>query len=115
MGKKDRSRTDEKNVLHGTRKSSDNVETSKALGKALHAIELPKTADGLTAEKLTTEQKVIFKKECQNLYGHQYSKGKRKLPANSIESATQQLAARMKVKQQQLKSKSKSTESLVKK
>lgn len=111
MGKKDRSSTEgDKDALHKTRKSTESTETMKAFGKAMHAIELPTTADGLTADKLTAEQKNIFKKECQYMYGHQYAKGKRKLPANSIESATLQLAARMKAKQVEKKNKSKSTE-----
>lgn len=70
----------------------------------LSKIELPKTADGLTAEKLSSEQKNVFKRECQRLYGHKFST-KRKLPANSLEVATLQLQAKMKEKAALLKNK----------
>lgn len=72
--------------------------------KALSTIELPKSSDGLSADKLTEDQKVVFKKQCQNLYGHKFSK-KRKLPAVSVEDATAQLQAKMREKAELLKAK----------
>lgn len=85
--------------------SNDNEGSKeKVIAKALKSVQLPTTADGLTAEQLTSEQKMVFKKHCQNMYGHKFST-KRKLPANSIESATVQLAAKMKERQKQLKQK----------
>lgn len=80
----------------------DQNSKDKVIAKSLKSVKLPTTADGLTAEQLTSEQKMVFKKQCQHMYGHKFST-KRKLPANSIESATLQLAAKMKEKQKQLK------------
>lgn len=97
------SKTDESN----TNKAIDSDETSrKLIASALKSVKLPTSADGLTAEQLTSDQKMVIKKQCQNMYGHKFST-KRKLPASSIESATLQLAAKMKEKQKQLKSKKK--------
>lgn len=105
MGKTEKNKSNEKELLHKTKKKPESSEEAKSYGAALRAIEMPTTADGLTAETLSSEQKIIFKKHCQNMYGHQYSKGKRKMAANSIESATLQLAARMKAKKEQMNSK----------
>lgn len=70
--------------------------------EALNAVELPKSADGLTADQLTENQKHVFKRHCQEMYGHRFS-DKRKLPANSLEAATSQLAAKMQEKLAQRK------------
>lgn len=70
--------------------------------EALRAVELPKTAEGLTADQLTENQKHVFKRHCQEMYGHRVSE-KRKLPANSLETASMQLAAKMQEKLAQRK------------
>lgn len=99
--------------LHKTKKqpqpdarSAEEIQKAKEVANALRNVELPKSAEGLTAEKLSPDQKMVFKKHCQNLYGHKFS-GRRKLPAHSIESATSQLEAKMKEKAKQLKEKKK--------
>lgn len=70
--------------------------------EALRSVELPKSADGLTADQLTENQKHVFKRHCQEMYGHRFS-DKRKIPANSLEAATSQLAAKMQEKLAQRK------------
>lgn len=105
MGKTKKSKDVQKETINRTRKSGDDNETTKSVAQTLRSIELPTSADGLTAEKLNAEQKIVFKKHCQNMYGHKYAAGKRKLPANSIESATVQLAAKMKERMERMKNK----------
>lgn len=79
--------------------------TSRA--EALRAVELPKSADGLTADQLTEDQKHVFKRHCQEMYGHRFSE-RRKLPAYSMETAALQLAAKMQEKLAQRKKEKKS-------
>lgn len=74
----------------------------KSIVSQLRSIELPKSADGLTAEQLTENQKIVFKRECQKIYGHKYIE-RRKLPANSLETATAQLEAKLKKELKQKK------------
>lgn len=83
---------------HGVEKTN----AAKSIGAQLHSIALPKSADGLTADQLTEDQKIVFKKECQKLYGHKYVE-KRQLPAYSLEKATSQLEIKLKEKLQQKK------------
>lgn len=90
-------------------RSAEEIEKSRQIASSLRSVALPKTAEGLTAEKLSADQKMIFKKHCQNLYGHQFS-GRRKLPAHSIELATSQLETKMREKAKQLKEKKKKKE-----
>lgn len=111
MGKTSKSKSNDgettsEQKIHTKKPKTKTNKTTEAreIGKALRQVELPKSADGLTAEKLSADQKMIFKKECQNLYGHRYS-ARRALPAHSIESATSQLEARMREKAKQLKEK----------
>lgn len=85
-------------------RSAEEIKKTQQIACALRNVELPKSADGLTAEKLSADQKMVFKKHCQNLYGHKFS-GRRKLPAHSIELATSQLEAKMREKAKQLKEK----------
>lgn len=85
-------------------------EHRRLMARELGKVELPESSEGLTAEKLNAEQKNVFKKECQRMYGHKFST-KRKLPASSLESATLQLQAKMKEKAALLKSKKKKTDS----
>lgn len=115
MGKTEKNKSTAEESLHKTKKQTESTDEATSYGAALRAIKMPTTAAGLTAENLTSEQKVIFKKHCQNMYGHQYSKGKRKLPASTIESATLQLAAKMKAKQEQRNSKQAATANAEKK
>lgn len=79
------------------KKKSKQIDESQRISDALRAVELPKSSENLTAEQLTADQKNVFKKHCQNMYGHRYST-REKLPASSLESATLQLAAKMKEK-----------------
>lgn len=75
--------------------SSNGIEKSnhgKSIAAQLRSIELPKSADGLTAEQLTENQKIVFKRECQKMYRHKYVE-RRKLPANSLETAAAQMEA----------------------
>lgn len=102
MGKTDKHTNNNKEPVHKTKKPASDVGTSKSIASALRSIELPKTAEGLTAEQLTADQKIVFKRECQHLYGYKAT-NKRKLPANSIESASFQLAEKMRQKAEQLK------------
>lgn len=90
-------------------RSAEEIAKAKEIAKALRSVELPKSAEGLTAEQLSSDQKMVFKKHCQNMYGHKFS-GRRKLPAHSIESATSQLEAKMREKAKQLKQKKKKNE-----
>lgn len=83
---------------HGIDKSNQ----QKSVAAQLRSVELPKSADGLTADQLTENQKIVFKRECQKMYGHKYVE-KRKLPAYSLETATSQLEAKLKEKQLQRK------------
>lgn len=106
MGKTKKSKDDQKKTINRTKKSSDDTETTKTVAQTLRSIELPTSADGLTADKLNAEQKIVFKKHCQNMYGHKFAAGKRKMPANTIESATVQLAAKMKERMERMKNKS---------
>lgn len=97
--------TKKEDLIETNNKSVDQHRVHRRqMARELSKVELPKTGDGLTAEKLSAEQKNVFKKECQNLYGHKFST-KRKLPANSLESATLQLQAKMKEKAAQLTNK----------
>lgn len=105
MGKTKKSNSSQKETINRTKKSGDGNETTKSVAQTLRSIELPSSADGLTADKLNAEQKIVFKKHCQNMYGHKYAAGKRKLPANTIESATVQLAAKMKERMERQKNK----------
>lgn len=82
--------------------TSHGIEKSKSVAAQLRAIELPKSADGLTAEQLSEDQKIVFKRECQKMYGHKHVE-KRKLPAYSLEAATSQLEAKLKEKLNQRK------------
>lgn len=75
---------------------------SEKLSSIIKSVGLPESADGITADQLTENQKNALKKVCTKMYGHQHSV-KRQLPANSLESATVQLAAKMKEKLAQKK------------
>lgn len=72
------------------------------LESIIKSVDLPENADGLTADQLTANQKNALKKVCAKMYGHQHSV-KQHLPAHSLESATAQLAAKMKEKLAQQK------------
>lgn len=74
----------------------------KSIAAQLRSIELPQSADSLTAEQLTENQKIVFKRECQKMYGHKYVE-RRKLPANTLEIAAAQLEAKLKEKLKQKK------------
>lgn len=102
MGKTGKGKTNDKESIHKTKKPVAESETSKSFISALREVELPKSAKGLTAEQLSADQKIVFKRECQRLYGYNAA-NKRKLPANSIESASFQLAEKMRQKAEQLK------------
>lgn len=75
---------------------------TEKLSSIIKSVGLPDSADGMTADKLTENQKHALKKVCAKMYGHQHSV-KKQLPANSIESATAQLEAKMKEKLAQKK------------
>lgn len=75
---------------------------TEKLEAIVKSVGLPQNADGLTADKLTENQKHALKKVCAKMYGHQHSVRK-SLPAHSLESATVQLAAKMKEKLAQQK------------
>lgn len=87
-------------------RNAEDSEKAKQIACALRSVELPKSAEGLTAEKLTSDQKMVFKKHCQNLYGHKFA-DRQKWPAHSIEMATSQLEAKMREKAKQLREKKK--------
>lgn len=101
MGKPKSSEVIEKRKI--TEPSSSSIiidKNAKKIGKmsrmdALRAVELPKSSRGLTAEKLTEDQKHVFKKQCQKMYGQKFAEH-RKLPASSIEVAASQLADKIK-------------------
>lgn len=101
MGKPKSSEVIEKKKITEPSSSSIKIDkNAKKIGEisrmdALRAVELPKSSKGLTAEKLTEDQKHVFKKQCQKLYGPK-SGDRRKLPATSIEVATSQLADKIK-------------------
>lgn len=86
-------------------RSAEEIAKAKEIAIALQKVELPTSAEGLTAEKLSSDQKMVFKKQCQNLYGHKFTQ--KKPAALSIESATSQLEAKMREKAKQLKEKKK--------
>lgn len=75
---------------------------TEKLEAIIKSVDLPENVDGLTADKLTENQKHALKKVCAKMYGHQHSVRK-SLPAYSLESATVQLAAKMKEKLAQQK------------
>lgn len=75
---------------------------NEKLAAVIKSVGLPKSAKGLTAEQLTENQKHVLKKVCAKMYGHQHSE-KKKMPATSLESATAQLAEKMKEKLAQRK------------
>lgn len=75
---------------------------TEKLSSVIKSVGLPANADSITAEQLNENQKHALKKVCAKMYGHQHSE-KRKLPANSVESATVQLAEKMKEKLAQKK------------
>lgn len=105
MGKTKNQTNDSKSEKLVSPSSSNGIEKSnhgKSVGAQLRSIELPKSADGLTAEQLNENQKIVFKRECQKMYGHKYVE-RRKLPANSIETAAAQLEAKLKEKLKQKK------------
>lgn len=84
------------------KKSPKPQPATEKLEAIIQSVGLPENADGLTADKLTENQKHALKKVCAKMYGHQHSV-KRGLPANSLESATVQLAAKMQEKLAQQK------------
>lgn len=84
------------------KKSPKPQPATEKLEKIVKAVGLPENVDGLTADDLTENQKHALKKVCAKMYGHQHSEKKR-LPASSLESATAQLAAKMKEKLAQQK------------
>lgn len=84
------------------KKSPKPQAASEKIESIVKAVGLPENVDGLTADQLTENQKHALKKVCAKMYGHQHSEKKR-LPASSLESATAQLAAKMKEKLAQQK------------
>lgn len=84
------------------KKNSKAQQTKDKLTSVIKSVGLPKTADGLTADQLTENQKHALKKVCAQMYGHRHTE-KRSLPASSLESATAQLAEKMKEKLAQRK------------
>lgn len=74
---------------------------NERLSAVIKSVGLP-DADGLTAEQLTENQKHVLKKVCAKMYGHQHTE-KTKMPAKSLESATAQLAEKMKAQLAQRK------------
>lgn len=112
MGKNKTKSSDQhqsKNVDKVATTSSNTVKKSPKSQPALEKLEkivktvgLPENVDGLTADQLTENQKHALKKVCAKMYGHQHSEKKRG-PASSLESATAQLAAKMKEKLAQQK------------
>lgn len=108
MGKNKTKSSDQyqdKNVekLPNTMKKSPKPQpAAEKLEAIVKSVGLPENVDDLTADKLTENQKHALKKVCAKMYGHQHSE-RRRLPANSLESATAQLAAKMKEKLAQQK------------
>lgn len=84
------------------KKSPKPQPATEKLEAIVKSVGLPADVDGLTADKLTENQKHALKKVCAKMYGHQHTEKKR-LPAHSLESATAQLAAKMKEKLAQQK------------
>lgn len=84
------------------KKSPKSQPALEKLEKIVKTVGLPENVDGLTADQLTENQKHALKKVCAKMYGHQHSEKKRG-PASSLESATAQLAAKMKEKLAQQK------------
>lgn len=76
---------------------------TEKLCAVIKSVGLPECTEGLTADQLTENQKHVLKKVCAKMYGHQHSDNKRNLPAKSMESATAQLAEKMKEKLAQRK------------
>lgn len=68
---------------------------TEKLAAVIKSVGLPESAEGLTADKLSENQKHVLKKVCAQMYGHKHTERKT-LPARSLESATAQLAERMK-------------------
>lgn len=83
-------------------KSPKPQKSDEKLMSIIKSVGLPENAEGLTAEQLTENQKHVLKKVCTKIYGHQHSE-KQKMPARSLESATAQLAEKMKEKLAQRK------------
>lgn len=83
-------------------KSPKQQQINDKLNAVIKSVGLPANADGLTADQLTENQKHVLKKVCAKAYGHQHTE-RRALPANSLESATAQLAEKMKQKLAQKK------------
>lgn len=84
--------------------SSDNIKKmskthtkTEKLASIINTVGMPTSAEGLTADQLTENQKHALKKVCAQMHGHQHST-KKALPARSLESATVQLAQKMKEK-----------------
>lgn len=84
------------------KKLSKTQQTNEKLAAVIKSVGLPKDSEGLTADQLTENQKHVLKKVCAKMYGHQHTE-KRVLPAKSLESATAQLAEKMKEKLAQRK------------
>lgn len=84
------------------KKSSKPQPITEKLSAIIKSVRLPENTEGLTAEKLTENQKHALKKVCAKMYGHQHTE-KKQLPAKSLESATAQLAEKMKEKLAQRK------------
>lgn len=95
------------------KKVSKTQASVEKLSAVIQSVGLPESADGLTADKLNENQKHVLKKVCAKMYGHQHTE-KKALPAKSLESATAQLAEKMKQqlaqrKKEKKKAKQKST------
>lgn len=84
------------------KKSRKPLPITEKMCAVIKSVGLPENAEGLTADQLTENQKHALKKVCAKMYGHQHSE-KRNLPAKSLESATAQLAEKMKEKLAQRK------------
>lgn len=84
-------------IANKVKKSPKPQSERERLEAIIQSVGLPATSDGLTAEKLTENQKHALKKVCAKMYGHQHSV-RTKLPANSLDSATVQLAQKMQEK-----------------
>lgn len=112
MGRKQKTNSidQEKNVEHTVATTSSNKvkkspkpnAATEKLEAIIRSVDLPENDGNLTADQLTPNQKNALKKVCAKMYGHQHAV-KRNLPANSLESATAQLAAKMKEKLAQQK------------
>lgn len=89
-------------VTNKVKKSPKPQSNVEKLSSIIKSVGLPENADNITAEQLSENQKHALKKVCAQMYGHQHSQ-KKTLPARSLESATAQLAAKMKEKLAQRK------------